>query len=146
MLSELMKLFSWWDQTNKSQMSLNSILCIRNVFDYCFHSFKGISYGRVQSDTIRWHIHCTWFLDLHAQRKVNNVSEKLFSGRSTNVSGDNSRRKSLKLTGYYFLLLFPFCFLWDLQKSLLCQRRQLKILSENKNNKNLKWKNWKWKF
>ena len=34
-----------WPILNKSQMSLNSILCIRNILSYCYHLVNGISYG-----------------------------------------------------------------------------------------------------
>ncbi len=39
-------------------MSLNSILCKRNIFGYCYHSVKRISYGRAQSDIPLSGVHC----------------------------------------------------------------------------------------
>jgi hypothetical protein len=39
-----------WPRFNKSQMSLNNILCIWNIFGSCFHSVNGISFGLAQSD------------------------------------------------------------------------------------------------
>jgi hypothetical protein len=32
-----------WPQWNKSQMSLKSIICIRNMFSHCYNSVNGIS-------------------------------------------------------------------------------------------------------
>ena len=34
-------------------MSINNILCIRNIFGSCHHSVNGISYGLAQSDPIK---------------------------------------------------------------------------------------------
>jgi hypothetical protein len=31
---------------------LKSILCVRSIFGYCYHSFNGILYGLAQSDPI----------------------------------------------------------------------------------------------
>ncbi len=42
-------------------MSLNSILCIRNTFGYCYHLVNGISYGLAQSDPIK---RCLFYLIL----------------------------------------------------------------------------------
>jgi hypothetical protein len=38
---------------NMSQMSLNNILCIRNLFGYWYHSVNGINFGLAQSDPIK---------------------------------------------------------------------------------------------
>ena len=44
-------MWSGWPWLNKSQMSLNRMHCIINIFSYCYHSVNGISYGLAQSDT-----------------------------------------------------------------------------------------------
>lgn len=35
-------------------MSLNSILCISNIFNYCYNSVNWISYGLPQFDPVKW--------------------------------------------------------------------------------------------
>ncbi len=60
----LLNLIIWlmgsnWPRLNKHQMSLNSILCKRNIFRYCYHSVKRIRYGRAQSDILLRRVHCT---------------------------------------------------------------------------------------
>ncbi len=41
-----------WLRLIESQLSLKSILCVRSIFGYCYHSFNGILYGLAQSDPI----------------------------------------------------------------------------------------------
>ncbi len=43
-----------WPRLNNSQMSLSSILCLRNIFGYCYHLVIGISYSLAQNDLIKW--------------------------------------------------------------------------------------------
>jgi hypothetical protein len=40
-------------QIEHSQISLNNILCIGNIFGYCYHLVYEISYGLAQSDPIK---------------------------------------------------------------------------------------------
>jgi hypothetical protein len=42
-----------WPRLIKSQISVNIILYVRNIFGYSYHLVNGISYGLAQSDPIK---------------------------------------------------------------------------------------------
>ncbi len=42
-----------WPRYKKSQISLNSIHCIRSIFGYCYHLVNGISYSLAQSNPFK---------------------------------------------------------------------------------------------
>ncbi len=42
-----------WPRLSKHQMSLNSVLCVGNIFGYCYHLINGISYDLAQREPIK---------------------------------------------------------------------------------------------